>query len=145
VKDGVFDHHNTSTKNPDDITKEVVRVLSSHSLGFVQKNYVFVIASDVTKIAELSGGKRTPLEVPYEDAGDSSDGGARDSLEESPEDLEELASAGGSSSPSGKQVRFELEICRLGPQLHGLRLKRLQGDIWLYKDFCDRLLSEMRL
>jgi len=171
VKDGVFDHRNTSTKTPDDISKEVIRVLSGHSVTFHQNNYKFFITGDAVKIAELSEGRRSAMEMDreeifrpdvassrsiaispprviendYEDTGDSSDGGARDSLEESPEDLEELASPGRSSSPSGKQVRFELEICGLGVQLHGLRLKRLQGDIWLYKDFCDRILSEMRL
>ncbi|KAI9203054.1 kinase-like domain-containing protein [Polychytrium aggregatum] len=40
-------------------------------------------------------------------------------------------------------IRFEVEICKL-PRLkmYGLRLKRISGDIWEYKNMCTRITSE---
>jgi len=44
-----------------------------------------------------------------------------------------------------KIIKFELEICRLGEKLHGIRLKRLNGDIWTYKTICDSIISELKI
>lgn len=211
VKEPVFDTRNTSTKSPEALVGEVLRVLGDHEIVFKRKNFKFLIEGNQEKVEGLVNERRSGLDIEreiierYEDGGeavstsspprlieqylavdddgnasDSSDGGARDSLDDTPEEEEELrralastvaatvsasvsASVSESSSSSSsststpalsrtsvavvteKLVRFELEICRLGPGLHGLRMKRLEGDHWLYKEFCDNFLSAMRL
>lgn len=51
------------------------------------------------------------------------------------------------ASPEGKKVlRMEFEVCHI-PRLalYGLHLKRVMGDVWLYKKFCTELVSQMKL
>ncbi len=47
----------------------------------------------------------------------------------------------------GGEIRFEAEVCKL-PRLanmHGLRLKRISGDVWAYKALVDQLVSHLDL
>eukprot|EP01134_Creolimax_fragrantissima_P003559 CFRG3559T1 len=43
-------------------------------------------------------------------------------------------------------IRWEMEVVNLERlSLHGIKLKRTGGDIWLYKQVCERLIGQMRL
>lgn len=44
-------------------------------------------------------------------------------------------------------VKFEIEVCRIkGTEgWNGVRLKRMKGDLWIYKDLCQKLLARMKL
>lgn len=44
-------------------------------------------------------------------------------------------------------VRFEMEICAI-PNLNGMhvvRMKRISGDTWKYKEMCNRILPMLKL
>jgi MAP/microtubule affinity-regulating kinase len=43
---------------------------------------------------------------------------------------------------SERDIEFELEVCKI-PRLalHGIRMKRVKGDIWEYKKLCTRLMK----
>jgi len=46
----------------------------------------------------------------------------------------------------GRKLKFQLEICRIkNLDLTGVKLKRLKGDLWVYKEYCQRLMAKMRL
>lgn len=191
TKEPMFDHRNTSTRDPETLAVEILHVLTEHGITFKRKNFRFVVEGNSAKAESLvshrmgldlerdiieryeESGEISPSSPPRViehylndegDASDSSDGGARDSLEDTPEEEEmrrgvTLPAGMSSSTPTTssstpspttgtageKRVRFEVEICRLGPGLHGLRMKRLEGDVWLYKDLCDNFLAALRL
>ncbi|KNC87187.1 CAMK/CAMKL/MARK protein kinase [Sphaeroforma arctica JP610] len=44
-------------------------------------------------------------------------------------------------------IRWEMEVVKIErlKHLHGIKLKRTGGDIWLYKQVCERLINQMRL
>jgi len=42
-------------------------------------------------------------------------------------------------------VKFEIEVCILADNLRGIRLKRLQGDTWIYKSLCKAILDELHI
>lgn len=45
-----------------------------------------------------------------------------------------------------KKLKFQLQICRIkNLDITGLKLKRLKGDLWVYKDNCQRLMSKLKL
>lgn len=45
-----------------------------------------------------------------------------------------------------RKLKFQLEICRIkNLDLTGVKLKRVKGDLWVYKEYCQRLMSKMRL
>jgi hypothetical protein len=49
------------------------------------------------------------------------------------------------SYPS-RRLKFQLEICRIkNLDLTGVKLKRVKGDLWVYKEYCQRLMAKMRL
>jgi len=110
-----------------------------------------VIEADELSMIPMVASAPRSLENLNSDASDSSDGGARDSLEADEDERGQTLSSSSQNSIEQeaaslrKKVRFQLEICHLGAKLHGLKLKRLAGDTWLYKDFCNKLISEMKL
>jgi len=45
-----------------------------------------------------------------------------------------------------RRLRFQLEICRIkNLDLTGVKLKRLKGDLWVYKEYCQRVMGKIRL
>jgi len=45
-----------------------------------------------------------------------------------------------------RKLKFQLEICRIkNLDLTGVKLKRVKGDLWVYKEYCQRLMAKMRL
>jgi hypothetical protein len=45
-----------------------------------------------------------------------------------------------------RRLKFNLEICRIkNLDLTGVKLKRVKGDLWVYKEYCQRLMAKMRL
>ncbi|KJE90477.1 hypothetical protein CAOG_08549 [Capsaspora owczarzaki ATCC 30864] len=49
-------------------------------------------------------------------------------------------------SCTGRNIRFEIEMCRVpGLNLHGIRLKRIGGDLWAYKEFTQQLVQQLQL
>lgn len=44
------------------------------------------------------------------------------------------------------RLKFQLEICRIkNLDLTGVKLKRLRGDLWDYKQYCQKVMGKMRL
>lgn len=92
---GWFNTATTSTKTPNEIVAEVVRVLEANKIEHERNGYIIT--------AWLSAdGKKT--------------------------------------------LRVEFEVCHIPRlSLYGLHLKRVLGDVWLYKKFCQDLVSQMKL
>jgi len=45
-----------------------------------------------------------------------------------------------------QQLEFTLEVCRIRKmELTGVKSKRLKGDLWVYKDYCQRIVTKLRL
>jgi hypothetical protein len=43
-------------------------------------------------------------------------------------------------------LRFSAQVHKIDKiDLHGIRLRRTGGDIWLYKTLCTRLMEQMKL
>jgi len=44
-------------------------------------------------------------------------------------------------------IKFEMEICKIKGTdgWNGVRLKRMRGDLWLYKDLCQKILAKAKL
>lgn len=44
------------------------------------------------------------------------------------------------------ELRLEIEVCQpLNLPINGIRLRRIEGDTWGYKNLCTNLLSRLRL
>lgn len=45
-----------------------------------------------------------------------------------------------------QHVEFTLEICKIKKmELTGVKSKRLKGDLWVYKDYCQRIIGKLKL
>jgi len=43
-------------------------------------------------------------------------------------------------------LEFTLEVCKIRKmELTGVKSKRLKGDLWVYKDYCQRIVTKLRL
>ena len=139
--------------------KEIIRVLNTRGVRFSRDNYKFVIEGELERVVSLKEKKPglSGIRVVGSDLASISDQiqdyddnpivftpiasprvsmvGFREDFDFSEED----------KSYANSPIKFEMEICKLGSGLHGLKLKRLEGDAWLYKDFCKSLISDMKL
>lgn len=44
------------------------------------------------------------------------------------------------------ELRLEIEVCQpLNLPINGIRLRRIEGDTWDYKNLCTNLLSRLKL
>ena len=93
---GWFNTATTSTKPPQEIIVEVVRVLEAHNIPYERNGYI--------------------------------------------------VSAWQNGADGRKILRMEFEVCHIPRlSLYGLHLKRVLGDVWLYKKTCTDLVSQMKL
>jgi MAP/microtubule affinity-regulating kinase len=45
-----------------------------------------------------------------------------------------------------KRLKFQLEICKIkNLDLTGVKLRRVKGDLWVYKEHCQRLMAKLKL
>jgi len=45
-----------------------------------------------------------------------------------------------------QHLEFTLEVCKIRKMdLTGVKSKRLKGDLWVYKDYCQRIITKLRL
>lgn len=45
-----------------------------------------------------------------------------------------------------QHLEFTLEVCKIRKMdLTGVKSKRIKGDLWVYKDYCQRIISKLRL
>lgn len=45
-----------------------------------------------------------------------------------------------------QRLVFTLEVCKIRKvELTGVKSKRLKGDLWVYKDYCQRIITKLRL
>jgi len=43
------------------------------------------------------------------------------------------------------RLKFHMEVCRIkNLDLNGIKLKRIKGDLWIYKDTCQKLLAKLQ-
>jgi len=68
LKTASFDHHNTSTKSPSYLVKEVKRVLDKNSFDYDQSGYLFVIHGPSHMMREFA--KRTVTQEDREGEGE---------------------------------------------------------------------------
>lgn len=53
-----------------------------------------------------------------------------------------------SNSPDRKQkpLQFDVEVCQIkGLSMHGLKFKRVAGDVWEYRNTCQTLIAQMKM
>jgi len=44
-----------------------------------------------------------------------------------------------------QKLKFHMEVCRIkNLDLNGIKLKRIKGDLWVYKDICQKLLTKLQ-
>jgi len=45
-----------------------------------------------------------------------------------------------------QHLEFTLEVCKIKKMdLTGVKSKRLKGDLWVYKDYCQRIIGKLKL
>lgn len=45
-----------------------------------------------------------------------------------------------------QHLEFTLEVCKIKKMdLTGVKSKRLKGDLWVYKDYCQRIIAKLKL
>ena len=135
VKTGIFNMLTTSTKRPPVIAAEVNRVLTAKGFRYEQiDDYKFIIEA-MNADEDSNSDESIDLVSALTLLSPSSEDTARSSIKGT-----------GSAEDALKRVRFQIEICRLpGIALYGIKLKRLKGDTWAYKELCKRVIDSLRL
>lgn len=129
-----FNSNTTSSKNPDEIIREIINACQKNGVKYQLNGRFLVECSWYFK------------EVPLQkvDAKGTMDG------ERLQRALDEVMS-GSSNNIATKDmkdvVRFDVEVCELPrlKNLHGLRFKRIGGPSAEYKEICGRILSNVEL
>jgi len=45
-----------------------------------------------------------------------------------------------------KRLKFQMEICKIkNLELTGVKLRRVKGDLWVYKEHCQRIMAKLKL
>jgi len=45
-----------------------------------------------------------------------------------------------------QHLEFTLEVCKIKKMdLTGVKSKRIKGDLWVYKDYCQRIIAKLKL
>lgn len=132
-----FNSNTTSSKNPDDIIKELNAACQKLKLKCISMNRFTIECTWYYK--------ETPLSA-MSTSGDHMD---METLQKALAEVTASASSvNGKNDNSSKDVlKFEVEVCELPrlKNLHALRFKRVTGPSQEYKDICGKLLQTIHL